>query len=81
VSPEVVIDGNATEPALAVITPLTVTLEGVIAPKVTVIAGVVVALATDPEIPFALTIDNVVTVPLPPPPPPTCVATSEKFPT
>ena len=60
---EVVIDGKATEPALAVITPLTVTLDGVIAPSVTVIAGVLVAVATDPETPLAVTIDKVVTLP------------------
>jgi hypothetical protein len=34
---------------------------GVIFPSVSVIAGVVVGLATVPEMPFALTIDTVVT--------------------
>jgi hypothetical protein len=43
---------------------------GVIAPRVKVIAGVVVAVATDPEIPLAVTTDTEVTVPEPPPPPP-----------
>jgi hypothetical protein len=33
VSPVVVTDGNAADPALHVMTPLTVTLEGVIAPR------------------------------------------------
>jgi hypothetical protein len=63
VSPVLVIDGSAAVPALQFITPLTVTLDGVIAPSVTVIAGVVVAVATEPETPFAVTIDKVVTLP------------------
>lgn len=44
------------------------TLVGVIAPRVSVIAGVVVDVATDPDIPFAVTIETDVTVPLPHPP-------------
>jgi hypothetical protein len=36
---------------------------GVIAPNESVIAGVVVAVATDPETPFALTTETVFTVP------------------
>jgi hypothetical protein len=63
VSPVVVIDGNATVPALQVITPLTVTLDGVIAPRVTVIAGVVPDVATLPLTPFAVTTDTPVTLP------------------
>ena len=46
------------------------TLVGVIAPRVSVIAGVVVGFAIDPDIPLAVTIDIVVTVPLHPPPHP-----------
>ena len=42
--------------------------EGVIAPSARVIAGVVVAVATVPDTPFALTTDTLVTVPEPPPP-------------
>ena len=45
------------------VTPLT--LVGVIAPSVKVIAGVVVAVATEPETPFAPTTETVVTVPVP----------------
>ena len=44
-------------------TPLTEV--GVIAPNDKVIAGVDVAVATDPDTPFAVAIDTVVTVPLP----------------
>lgn len=44
------------------VTPFTVV--GVIAPKVRVMAGVVVAVATLPDIPFAVTIETVVTVPV-----------------
>ena len=40
---------------------------GVIAPKVKVIAGVVVAVATVPETPLAVTTETLVTVPDPPP--------------
>lgn len=43
-----------------------VTDEGVIAPSVKVMAGVVVALATEPETPLAVTTETVVTVPAPP---------------
>ena len=43
------------------------TLVGLIAPSVSVIAGVVVALATLPDTPFAVVTDTVVTVPDPPP--------------
>lgn len=46
--------------------PAAVTDEGVIAPRVNVTAGAVEAFATDPETPFALTTDMVVTVPPPP---------------
>lgn len=41
-----------------------VELVGVIAPKVNVIAGVVLELATTPETPFAVVTDMPVTVPL-----------------
>ena len=41
------------------------TLVGVISPAITVIAGVVVALATVPENQFAVATETVVTVPLP----------------
>ena len=41
------------------------TLVGVIAPKVNVIAGVVVAVATEPLTPFAVTTETEVTVPPP----------------
>ena len=37
---------------------------GVIAPKVKVIAGVVVAFATEPEIPFAVVTETELTLPL-----------------
>ncbi len=40
------------------------TVVGVIAPRLNVIAGVVVEVATDPEIPFAVTTDTEVTVPV-----------------
>jgi len=43
------------------------TLVGVIAPRVKVIAGVVVAVATLPDTPFAVVTDTDVTVPEPPP--------------
>ena len=46
---------------MAALTPLVEV--GVIAPKLKVIAGVVVAVATVPLIPFAVTIDALVTVP------------------
>jgi hypothetical protein len=42
------------------------TLEGVIAPRVREIAGVVVEVATEPETPFAVVTDTSVTVPVPP---------------
>ena len=38
---------------------------GVIAPNVSVIAGVVVAVATEPDTPFAVTTETEVTVPVP----------------
>lgn len=44
---------------------LPLTVVGVIAPRVNVIAGVDVDVATDPDIPFAVTIDRSVTVPDP----------------
>src|SRR5580704_8365378 len=40
--------------------------DGVMAPRVSVIAGVVVGLATVPEMPFAVTTETDVTVPEPP---------------
>jgi hypothetical protein len=43
------------------------TVVGMIAPKVSVIAGVVVGLATVPEIPLAVTTETPVTDPVPPP--------------
>lgn len=45
---------------------------GVIAPSVKVIAGVVVGLATEPDIPLAVTTDNVDTPPPPVVPPLSC---------
>ena len=41
--------------------------DGVIAPRVSVIAGVVVGLATEPDIPLAVTTETPVTEPVPPP--------------
>ena len=52
--------------------PVDATELGVIAPRVSVIAGVVVAVATEPETPFAGVTETEVTVPEPPPPPPLC---------
>ena len=43
--------------------PVAATLDGVIAPRLSVMAGVVVAVATVPEMPFAVVIEAVVTVP------------------
>ena len=43
------------------------TLAGVMAPSVSVIAGVVVGLATEPETPFAVATETVDTVPNVPP--------------
>jgi hypothetical protein len=42
---------------------------GLMAPRESVMAGVVVAVATVPETPFAVTTETEVTVPEPPPPP------------
>jgi hypothetical protein len=42
---------------------------GIMAPNASVIAGVVVELATEPDIPLAVTTETDVTVPVPPPPP------------
>lgn len=47
------------------ITPLTEILDGVIAPSVSVIAGVVVAVATLPDTPLAVVTETEVTVPDP----------------
>jgi hypothetical protein len=47
--------------------PLTASDEGVIAPSVRVIAGVVVAVATEPLTPFAVVTETLVTVPGAPP--------------
>jgi hypothetical protein len=47
--------------------PTAATLDGVIAPSVSVMAGVVVAFATLPDTPLAVVTDTVVTVPEPPP--------------
>ena len=44
--------------------PTEATDEGVIAPSVKVIAGVVVGFATEPETPLAVTTESVVTVPV-----------------
>jgi hypothetical protein len=52
---------------LPVTVPDAATLVGVIAPRVREIAGVVVAVATEPLTPFAVVTDTLVTVPLPPP--------------
>ena len=49
----------------AVILPVAVTVVGVIAPRVRVMAGVEVGVATEPETPFAVTTDTLVTVPAP----------------
>jgi hypothetical protein len=51
-------------PFEVMVRPLTVV--GVIAPRVKVIAGVVVEVATEPETPFAVTTETSVTVPVPP---------------
>ena len=59
------LDEPMTVPPDAVTFPLAATLVGVIAPSDNVIAGVVVLVATVPLIPFALTTDTSVTVPLP----------------
>lgn len=48
------------EPGPCVVWPV---LVGLIAPKVKVIAGVVVAVATDPETPLAVVTETLVTVP------------------
>jgi hypothetical protein len=45
--------------------PVAATLDGVIAPRVKVIAGVLVAFATVPDTPFAVTTETLVTVPVP----------------
>jgi len=50
--------------------PLLATEDGVIAPSVSVMAGVVVAVATEPLTPLAVVTETLVTVPVPPPPPP-----------
>lgn len=50
--------------------PVEATEEGVIAPSVSVMTGVVVAFATLPDTPLAELTDTFVTVPDPPPPPP-----------
>ena len=50
-----------------VIVPDAATLVGVTAPRVSVIAGVVVGVATEPETPFAVTTLTLVTVPPPTP--------------
>lgn len=65
INPPVVVHSTAVDAP----NPVSATELGVIAPSVKVIAGVVVGLLTDPETPFAVTTDTVVTVPLPPPPP------------
>ena len=44
---------------------LPLTVVGVIAPRVKVIAGVVVAVATDPETPLAVVTETLVTLPAP----------------
>ena len=49
------------------------TEEGVMAPRVTVMAGVVVGLRTLPLTPAAVVTETEVTVPVPPPPPPVVV--------
>jgi hypothetical protein len=56
-------DGKEANPAPAV--PCTATDVGVIAPSENVIAGVVVAVATLPETPLAVTTETEVTVPPP----------------
>src|SRR6185312_3588489 len=54
---------GSTNAIVAALTPLVEV--GVIAPRVKVIAGVVVAVATVPETPFAVTTETAVTVPVP----------------
>lgn len=54
------------DPEAGVVRVTLLTVVGVMAPKVRVIAGVVVGLATDPDTPLAVTTDKVVTVPVPP---------------
>mgnify|MGYP003662501922 CR=1 FL=1 len=56
------------ERLLPVTVPTLATLDGVIAPRVSEMAGAVVAFATVPLTPFAVVTDTDVTVPLPPPP-------------
>jgi len=70
--------GIVSVPVLVVIVrPLTVV--GVIAPSVKVIAGVVVAVATLPDTPFAVTTETDVTVPELPAPPPLSPGVSTKL--
>ncbi len=59
------VTANVGVPDPEITTPLTDV--GVIAPRESVIAGVVVGLATLPDIPFAVTTDTDVTLPEPPP--------------
>ena len=55
------------------------TLVGVIAPRVSVMSGVVFGVATTPETPLAVATETLVTVPVPPPPPPDPAASRIAF--
>ena len=61
---------SVAEPSVSVPVPAVIvlpfTVVGVMAPRVSEIAGVVVAVATDPDTPLAVVTDTEVTVPLPP---------------
>ena len=61
-------------PVAAAVSVSALTDEGVIAPRVNVNAGVVVAVATVADTPLAVTTETLVTVPVPPPPPPLSAA-------
>jgi hypothetical protein len=64
-SPAVVANGTRPEVSAEEVSAPVLTLLGVIAPSVKVIAGVVVGFATEPETPLAVTTETVVTVPPP----------------
>ena len=62
-----VVPPAAVKPVVVVANVSPLTVEGVIAPKVKVMAGVVVAFATVPDMPLAVVTETLVTVPEPPP--------------
>gem|GEM_PF-6996220 len=66
-NPAVVANGTRPEVSADEVSAPVETLVGVMAPSVSVICGVVVASATDPEMPFAVTTDTLVTLPRPGP--------------